>query len=129
MLMALKDKRQIGKNHSLFQSLKHASVGLKNVYHSERNFRHHVLIALLVVVAGLVYALNFMEWALILGCIAAVLVAEIFNSAIERLADLASHGRYHPLIKQAKDFAAGGVLVTAIFAAVIGLIIFGHKIF
>lgn len=127
--MVLKDKNQIKKNHSLLQSMKHAGVGLKDVYRSERNFRHHVLIAIIVVLAGLIFALNYMEWILVLGCITAVLVAEIFNTAIERLADLASHGQYHPLIKQAKDFAAGGVLVTAIFAAIIGIMVFGHKIF
>ncbi len=57
------------------------------------------------------------------------LVAEILNSAIERLADLAADGKFHPLIKQAKDIAASGVLVTALFAAIIGLLIFGNKLF
>ena len=52
-----------------------------------------------------------------------VLAAEAFNTAIERLVNLVSTD-YHPIAGDVKDIAAGAVLICAIFAAIIGLIIF-----
>ena len=57
---------------------------------------------------------------------ALVIGAELFNSAIESVVDLASPG-YHKLAADAKDMAAGAVLICAIFSVVIGLIIFLPK--
>jgi undecaprenol kinase len=127
--MASKDKRQTGKNHTLIQSVRHAGIGLWDVFLAERNFRYHLLISVLVIIAGLICALDLMEWVVVLGCIGAMLVTEVLNSAIERVADQVSGGRFQPLIKQAKDIAASAVLVTAFFSVLIGLIIFGNKIF
>ena len=62
------------------------------------------------------------EWLVILLCFAMVLAAEAFT-AIERLVNLVSPD-YHPIAGDVKDIAAGAVLICAIFAALIGLIIF-----
>ena len=52
---------------------------------------------------------------------------ELVNTAVESAVDLVTEER-HPLAKKAKDTAAGAVLVSAVFAAVIGLLIFVPKI-
>jgi diacylglycerol kinase (ATP) len=52
-----------------------------------------------------------------------VMAAEGFNTSIEKVVDLVSP-EYHPIAGMAKDIAAGAVLITAIGAAIIGLIIF-----
>ena len=49
--------------------------------------------------------------------------AELVNTAIERLTDLASPTR-HPLAGQAKDVAAGAVLIISIAAAIVGGVVF-----
>ncbi len=54
-------------------------------------------------------------------------IAEAFNTALEALAD-AVHPERHEGVGRAKDVAAGGVLVAAIAAAVIGAAIFGPRI-
>ena len=56
-------------------------------------------------------------------CIGTVITAELFNSAIERLVDLVSP-EWNKIAGEVKDIAAGAVLVTAITAAIIGLIVF-----
>jgi len=56
--------------------------------------------------------------------IVSVWTAEAFNTAFEFLADVSSPG-FHPLVKKAKDVAAGAVLIAAIGAAVIGLLVIG----
>lgn len=96
--------------------------GFCRLWERERNFRVHAVAASAVVAAG--FALNFRpwEWTAVLLCIAMVIVAEAFNSAIEALAD-AVHPEEHDLIGCAKDVAAAGVLAAALISvAVAGLI-------
>jgi diacylglycerol kinase (ATP) len=89
----------------------------------EPNARLHAAAAVTVTLAGAYFRLSAIEWALIVGCIVAVIAAEAFNTAIESLADAVMPGR-HPLIRRAKDIAAGGVLLIAIGAAIVGAIVF-----
>ncbi|RZL39835.1 MAG: diacylglycerol kinase family protein, partial [Pedobacter sp.] len=72
--------------------------------------------------------LSALEWIAIISAIAIVFAAEIFNSAIEKLADVVT-SEINPQIKIVKDLAAAGVLVTAILAVLIGAIIFLPKLF
>ncbi|MCF6176309.1 MAG: diacylglycerol kinase family protein [Victivallaceae bacterium] len=73
--------------------------------------------------AGFLFKLTSIEWALIIFAIIIVWMAEASNTAIEFLADSITKAQ-HPLIGKAKDVAAAGVLVTAIGAAIVGIIIF-----
>jgi diacylglycerol kinase len=64
------------------------------------------------------------EWAILVLTIAAVIILEGLNTAIEAAVDLASP-QVHPLAKVAKDVAAGMVLVAAVAAAAVGGLILG----
>ena len=85
--------------------------------------RIHLLCALLV--CGLSYycSLNAGEWAAVLLCIALVMIAEIVNTAIEKICDLVSLERREE-IRYIKDISAGGVLIACTAALVVGLIVF-----
>lgn len=107
--------------------LKFAWRGLIKVIREERNFQIHLIIGGLVVIFGFIFRLNLIEWAIILLTICSVLVIEIINSLIERLIDYFKPEQ-HEKAKHIKDIAAGSVLITAIFAIVIGLIIFIPKL-
>ena len=93
---------------------------------SEQNFRFHLLSTVTVVIAGLLTGLSITEWIIIILVITLVIGAEMFNTAIERVVDLASPD-YHPLAKQAKDIAAASVLVFAVCSVIIGMLIFLPK--
>lgn len=80
-------------------------------------------IALLVLIAGFLLGVSRLEWIIIILVVGLVLAAEALNSAIEKVVDLASPGQ-HELAKRAKDLGAGAVLITAITAALAGLLIF-----
>jgi diacylglycerol kinase (ATP) len=105
----------------------HAGRGVLHAFREQRNFRVHCAITLAVPVAGVVLRLTYIEWLFIVFAIGLVLGAELLNSAIEALGDAITR-EHHPLIGQAKDLGAAGVLVCAIAAAVIGGIIFGRHI-
>lgn len=108
-------------------SFKYAFAGIRTLIRYEHNARIHLLVTGCVILAGFLLRLSLSEWTVIALAIGLVISAEAFNSAIEALADFVSPD-YREKIKQAKDLAAGGVLVTAIAAATVGLIIFLPKI-
>jgi diacylglycerol kinase (ATP) len=86
------------------------------------------MITVLTLSFGAYVGLTGTEWCLIFVAIGLVIGTEVINTAVESLTDLASP-EYHPLAGRVKDVAAGGVLVCAICAAIIGVIIFGPHIF
>lgn len=101
----------------------YAAAGIVHGFY-ERNFRVHVCAAGFVTWFALrFYELSRAEWAVLLLTFAAVISAELFNTAIERLCDKVSPEKDEH-IKHCKDCAAGAVLVCAIFAAVIGVVLF-----
>lgn len=91
---------------------------------TERNFRFHLCAVCLVSWLALkFYDFTRAEWAVLLLTFAAVLSAELFNTAAERLCDkVCSEKDEH--IRRCKDCAAGAVLIAAIFAVLIGFVLF-----
>jgi len=81
-----------------------------------------------VLIAGILFQISTLEWAIVLFCIGWVFALELINSAIENTADLVSKEK-NDAIKKIKDLSAGAVLVAAIASATIGLIIFLPKLF
>lgn len=108
----------------VLRSFRFAGQGIVDLFRYENNAKVHLLIAGLVVVAGVWLQLTPTEWAVILTQIGLVWAAEAFNTAIEKLCDFVSPG-LHPQIKAVKDIASGAVLILAITAVVVGIIILG----
>jgi diacylglycerol kinase len=77
-----------------------------------------------IIILGLWLGIPARDWAVIVLTIAMVFTAEFINTAIEAVVDLASPV-HHPLAKVGKDVGAGAVLVSALAAALIGLLILG----
>ncbi len=102
--------------------------GLKFFFKKERNGKIQAGIAVVVLIAALYLHLSFIEWFVVLLCIAIVIALELMNSALEYLCNL-MHSEFHPTIKIIKDVAAGAVLFASIISVIIGLIIFLPKIF
>ena len=88
------------------------------------NSRIHAAATILVIVAGVLLDVSRIEWCLLVFAIASVWTAEALNTAVELLGDAVSP-EPHPLIGRAKDVAAGGVLLAALGAALVGLLVFG----
>lgn len=112
---------------SRIKSFGYAFKGLKTMLKEEPNFWIHLLAALMVISAGFWFKITAYEWIAVLFAIAMVLAAEIFNTAIENLSDAITKEQ-NPHIKKTKDLAAAAVLITTIFALIIGLIIFLPKL-
>lgn len=122
--MASKGKKLKSKN--VFHSFKYAFSGLKYGIINTKNLHIDFVVALLVIICGFIFQISIVEWLIVLLCFGVVMSLELMNTALEEVVNLASPD-IHPLAKVSKDVAAGSVLVSALFSAVIGLIIFIPK--
>lgn len=101
--------------------------GLVYTFRTQRHMRFHVYMVIAVIIMGAFFGFRLREMMVLLFTISLVLVAEMFNSAIEATVDLVQPS-YHPLARFAKDIAAGAVMITTIIALVIGsLILLGEN--
>jgi diacylglycerol kinase len=110
-----------------FRSFRYAGAGLVSLFRLENNARIHLLAAVMVLFLGAGFQISLTEWALVVTQIGLVWMAEAFNTAIEKLADVVSP-EHHPTIKAVKDLAAGGVLMASLAAAVVGGLVFIPKL-
>lgn len=110
------------------KSFKYAFQGIKFLVKEENNFRYHLLAAVVAVALGFYLQVTTTEWQVIITMIGLVLMAEAFNTSLEKLIDIL-HPELHPKVGKAKDIAAGAVLIIAIAAAIVGITIFAGKLY
>lgn len=105
------------------RSITHALDGLVAMLRTQHNAWLHLAATIIAVACAVYFAISSIEWMILILAIVAVWVAEALNTALEFLCDVASP-EFHPLVKQAKDVAAGGVLIAAIGSLIVGALIF-----
>ncbi len=112
---------------TFIKSVGFALNGIKRCYIKEAHFKIHATFTFLAIVDGFAFNISNSEWLVVSICIASVLTAELFNTAIEELCNII-HREQHPGIKLIKDMSAAAVLVLSIAAAICGSIIFLPKL-
>ena len=98
--------------------------GLRRGVRGQSSFFVHFFCAAAVIAAGVALRITIGEWIAVSIAITMVLVAEMFNSAIETLVK-ALVKKHDPLVGEALDISSAGVLLASIGAVVIGVIVFG----
>jgi diacylglycerol kinase len=113
--------KSMQKMSKFFSAFPHAFNGIISAF-KERNMRFHGFAALAVLILGAIIGLDRLEWFIVYMLIAMVWAAELFNTAIEELADLIRDHEHlsYQATRRARDIAAGAVLVTALLAAWLG---------
>ena len=108
------------------KAVKYAAKGFWILITSENSIIAQIIIAITVTIIGFIMQISATEWLFQIFAIALVLVAESLNTAIEKIADFI-HPEYHKKIGHIKDISAGAAFFAAIFAVIIGLIIYIPK--
>ena len=103
------------KNQAFLRRLGFALAGIGATCRSEHSFKTHLVATVAVIGVLLWFKPAPVWWAIAALTIGFVLAAEIFNTAVEGLADHL-HPEQHPAIKVVKDCAAGAVLIASIAA-------------
>jgi diacylglycerol kinase len=102
--------------------------GIRIAIVQERQMLLHIAASMMVIVLNIILKLSKTDWIITLILIGLVLMAEIFNTAIEKMADRITKEQ-DPLIRDIKDLSAGAVLTMGIVAAITAMIIYYPYIF
>lgn len=108
------------------KSFKYAFEGIATFFRQEHNARIHLAATIAVIGLSIIFPVSRMEAIALTFAIGFVWVAEIFNTAIEKMADFISK-ETNPAIKTIKDLSAAAVLVAAVIAVITGCFIFIPK--
>ena len=112
----------------LLKSFQYAINGFKKIFHEEQNLRIQTVVGFLAILLGLYFNINRLEWTILVFIIGLVIIMELANSAVERIADILKP-RIDKYVKEIKDIAAAAVMVSSIIAVIIGVIIFYPYLF
>ncbi|MCX7705693.1 MAG: diacylglycerol kinase [bacterium] len=113
------------KNKDVVESFTNAFRGLFYVLKHERNLRIHCGIGCTVIIGGIFFRLPFLEFLILVIIVSMVIVAEIFNTAIEMFSDM-FFTQYHIQIRRIKDIAASAVLISTITSVIVGYLLFAR---
>ena len=108
-------------------SVNNAFAGIVDAFGSEKNMRTHVIVATLVVIAGVVTHCTRYEMIALALTITFVFFAELINTAVEAVVDLITE-KYNEYAKIAKNVAAGAVLLAAVNSLIVGYLVFYRKL-
>jgi diacylglycerol kinase len=107
----------------LLKSFRYARHGLWRVAKEEQNFAIELTIGVSAIILASLLKFTLLEWAILSLTIGFVLIAELLNSAVERVSDLLKP-RLDIYVKEIKDIMAAAVFLATGLAIVVGLILF-----
>ncbi|MFK7804179.1 MAG: diacylglycerol kinase family protein [Anaerolineae bacterium] len=106
------------------RSFGYAWEGIVYLVKSQHNAWIHLIVTVLAIVVGFWLGISRSDWALLVLAMMGVWMGEAVNTAVEAIVDMVQPD-FHPMAKIAKDVAAGGVLLSAVAAAIVGLLVLG----
>jgi diacylglycerol kinase (ATP) len=115
------------KNQPFIARLRFALAGFVHALRAESSVKIQVGALAVVVLTLLILRPSPAWWALVLLASTGVIAAELFNTAVEHLADHL-HPEIHPSIRVVKDCAAAAVLVAVLGAVAVGVALVIHLI-
>ncbi len=117
------------QSRSFTRSVTYALNGLRLAFRSQRNFRKHLVIAILTLSVAFFIRVSLIEFCIILFANIFVLVVEMLNSVVEFVIDAYYKNKWAKLAKLAKDIAAGAVLLSAVGSVTVSILIYGSKFY
>ncbi|NLJ55986.1 MAG: diacylglycerol kinase family protein [Firmicutes bacterium] len=115
------------KRKYFLRSLMDALQGIVSAITREKNMKLHVAGAAVALAASFYFKVERFEFLFVCTAIALVFMTEMLNTAVEAAVDLKTE-KFHPLARLAKNVAAGAVLCAAVFALVVGVIVFAGRL-
>jgi diacylglycerol kinase (ATP) len=106
----------------LIKAFGYSLAGFKAAFVNEAAFRQEVILSIILIPIALFLGNNAVERALLISCLLLVLITELFNSAIEAVADRISEEK-HPLIKRAKDIGSAAVFVALCYTVLVWFLV------
>src|SRR5437763_10612344 len=109
------------------RSFRYAIAGIIRMVRCQHNAWIHAIATGVVITAGFFFQLSGSEWCWIVLAASTVWTAVALNTEFEFLVD-ATSANFHTVVRNAKDVAAGQVLITAVTSSVNVAIHFWHQL-
>lgn len=97
--------------------------GLYIAFTSDNSFKVHFAVSIPIIISGFILDFSRFEWIIIILSIGQVLIAELFNTAIEYIVKMFTD-EYHELAEKLLDISAGAVLLAVIISAILGCFVY-----
>ncbi|MGD8189036.1 diacylglycerol kinase family protein [Brevibacillus ginsengisoli] len=111
----------------LIRSFRFAWSGIVYTFRTQRNMQIHGWVTFIVLLLSWWLKIPRGDVLLVLFCISLVLSLELVNTAIETVVDLVT-SEWQEKAKISKDVAAGAVLMSVVFAVIIGCCVFAKPL-
>lgn len=115
------------KHTGIVNGFKYASEGFIWAIKSQLNFRVHLSLTFIAVVLGIALKISYYEWMMVFSVIFTTLVLELINTSLEQTTNAITKD-FSPVIKHAKDTSAAAVFIYALYALLVGVMIFLPKL-
>lgn len=121
--MKMREQKEVSLIKNVLNKCKYSLQGLGYCFKNESSFTLVTIAACLVILLGVLFDIEFIQWVLSFGSLALIMIIELLNTSIEAVVDMFTD-EYHPLAKIAKDCGSAAAGLMSILAAIVNLIIF-----
>ncbi len=104
----------------LLQAARNTVNGIRACAHSEQAFRQELVVLLVAIPVAYFVATSVWRWMALIGVMLLILVIELLNTGLERLADRVTR-ETDPAIRRVKDMASAAVGLSLLIAALVWL--------
>lgn len=118
-----KDKQNISLVKNVLNKFKYSGQGLLFCLQNESSFVLVAICGCIIIILGVLFDIEFLEWVISFGSLALISVVELINTAIESMVDMVTQ-EYNEYAKIAKDCGSAATGIISILATIVNLIIF-----
>ncbi|MBI5886482.1 MAG: diacylglycerol kinase [Deltaproteobacteria bacterium] len=122
------NRKEVVKPKNWLEALNCAIEGVIYAFRTQRHVRYHYVIATVALLLSLYLRLPVFEFVLFAMAVVILLFAEMMNTAIEEAVNLIEE-KHHLFAKNAKDVAAGAVLIAAFGVLIMLYMIFSKYLY
>lgn len=121
--MKMSEQKEVSLVKNMINKCKYSLQGLAYCFKNESSFLFASICACFIIVFGIIFDIEFLEWVISFGSLALILIIELINTGIEAVVDLVTQD-YHELAKIAKDCGSAATGIMSILAVIVNMIIF-----
>lgn len=121
--MKMNEQKEVSLIKNILNKCKYTLQGLDYCFKNESSFLFVAIMACLVIVLGIYFDIDFLEWIISFGSLAFIMIIELINTAIEATVDMVTQ-EYNEYAKIAKDCGSAATGIMSVLATIVNLIIF-----
>ncbi len=118
-----KEKTKVGLIKNVLNKCKYSLQGLSYCFKNESSFLLETLVACIIIIFGILFDIEFLEWVISFGSLVLIAIIELINTAIEATVDMVTQ-EYNEYAKIAKDCGSAATGLMTVISVVVNLIIF-----